>query len=151
MKFVTEISEDTMKTRVLQALSRLCGRGRNLSVEELANLSGESVATIRSYMAARNSASLWRFWRLLSACDPRDASAALNHVLAPLGFRAVPLDQSALVAAASLAALTQTATALAEALIDGRIDHQERHQLAESARQLQHHLDALQRDPGDPA
>lgn len=116
--------------------NRYVGHGREFSVEELADLSGISKQTLYSISSGKHSPRYKEMIKLLRVLP----LGATEDVLRPLGLGVHMLTGEGCDFATS-AALAATLAELTHALLDKRVDHQERARIEPLARHAKEELE----------
>ena len=119
------ISQEAAKARVSDALQLRIGRGKRYSFRQVADATGIPERTIDSYARGDN-APTWA--NMVALCAVRGPGFT-SDVLVDAGQTATACDGSAPEHMRALCALTEASAALAEALADGFVDHQEAAQI----------------------
>lgn len=127
------ISHDAATQRLAAGLRLFVGRGKLFSVEMVAEATGISGSAIEKYLAGDATPGMAALLRILAVLP----EAFANHLLDLAGLTgAYRVGDAPVSEASALTDKLTAAQALAKALEDGRIDHQERAALTPQIRAL---------------
>jgi len=133
-----EITKDLTAERTKRALKRHIGRGKDYSVAEFAEMTGQDVRTVDAHCRGETAPHLF-VWMRYAAVLP-DAFA--NEYLEIVGLTVAQSEPVLASAAELLADTCGLSSMLARHMADGHQDHMERAEAEPALRQLRSMIDA---------
>lgn len=133
------IGPDTVRDTLADALRLLVGQGKKYSVDQLADATGDGATTIKSYLNRRALPTADRLLRLIAVLGPAFGSALTRLA----GMELTLADPEAVDLFEVHAENGALCAAMAEALRDGRFDHQEAARLRPQLEELHQTIGGL--------